>query len=276
MTQHGRPASPCWRSRHQRTRSTARDTGTTSASSSSAAMSTSAPKPGVDELAPARSRRAARRPAGAPPRGTPARRPGPRGSGRVAPGRPARRAPRRHPTGPRPPGAASRPASAHRRDHRHRGHRSAATGRRRTGCAATHRPRWPRLGQAEQIVEPFGDGSTSRSTPSAARTDAGDRLTPVRCRAADGQHGVALRGVRRRPLVLPAERVDRDPALDRDRQRGRERQHVDDHHDVGVGGHRRRAGRTPLEPDPVVALLHVADPSDAGFAAVRRGTIRGT
>lgn len=76
------------------------------------------------------------------------------------------------------------------------------------------------------------------AAPATAETDTplcwGEPATivgPGQLRGTDGDDviGIALLGVRRRPLVLSAERIDGHPALDRDAERGRERQDVDHH-----------------------------------------------
>ena len=77
----------------------------------------------------------------------------------------------------------------------------------------------PASASANEIADPFGDGSTTRSTPVTPSNDAGDRLTdPVRATlaATAGQHRAARGGVRRCVGRRPRVGVDADPRLDRD------------------------------------------------------------
>lgn len=91
------------------------------------------------------------------------------------------------------------------------------------------------------MVDPFGEGSTSRergahvSNPAGESDGAGTARTHCCLEAAHREHGVGLSSERFGLRPLPPVGVDPHTALDCDGHRRREAQHVYNYRDIGVG-----------------------------------------
>ena len=287
--------------RHPPRNAPSTSTGTASLTSTAAATSTSSPNPAAASSRPpaqawsaaAGSSATARQAATASPAS---------GSARSRRDRGARRAAPRHPRRPRPRGAATRPPSAPPRRPPRPGavaHPGAEPASATARALRRHAPTTPHPGVGAAGARSPNRSATAAPAAAAAvdrstRQQRGRRqadLDPRRRRRASNRPTASTasrsRGVRRRALVAPGERVHLDAPLDRDGHRGGERQHVHDDRHVGRPARRppRRHRSGPVSsrtayaawpcaarrPAPSGRLSHGAGRRPCRACAARRG-----